>query len=58
MMNGATSFTTAAVLGCVIYIGTSFAGWVAGAVAIMSFFSLGGWKTTKLAIKTLPRDIK
>ena len=57
-MDGLSSFTSAALLSSLVYFGTTLSAWVVGAVLVLSFLGFGGWRTVKLAIKTLPRDVK
>ena len=41
-----------------LYFGLGFPGWFAGAVLVLGFLGLGGWKTIRIAYKTLPRDLR
>ena len=50
--------TSAAVLSSIVYFGTGLPGWAVGAVLVLSFLGFGGWRTVRLAIRTLPRDVK
>ncbi|XP_019854267.1 PREDICTED: long-chain fatty acid transport protein 4-like isoform X2 [Amphimedon queenslandica] len=41
-----------------VYLMLSFPGWLAGALGLLGFLGLGGWPITRIAIKTLPRDLR
>lgn len=40
------------------YLGLGFPAWIAAGVAVLGFLGFGGLPWTKLAISTLPRDIR
>lgn len=57
-MGAGKALVLSAVLTAGVYLGLSFPGWVAGALGLLGFLGLGGWPITRIAFKTLPRDIK